>query len=122
MNNLYHKDIYKFDEPIKSYWETTINSSNEYKTFEKNTKTNILVIGAGYTGISCALSLAKKYNEDVVLLEAGHIGWGSSARNAGFCCIPPAKMSVKTMINKHGKQETKKFFKNTVEGSNFTKN
>ena len=62
MNNLYHKDIYKFDEPIKSYWETTINSSNEYKTFEKNTKTNILVIGAGYTGISCALSLAKKYN------------------------------------------------------------
>ena len=122
MNNLYHKDIYKFDEPIKSYWETTINSSNEYKTFEKNTKTNILVIGAGYTGISCALSLAKKYNEDVVLLEAGHIGWGSSARNAGFCCIPPAKMSVKTMINKHGKQEAKKFFKNTIEGSNFTKN
>ena len=122
MNNLYHKDIYKFDEPIKSYWETTINTSNEYKTFEKNTKTNILVIGAGYTGISCALSLAKKYNEDVVLLEAGHIGWGSSARNAGFCCIPPAKMSVKTMINKHGKQETKKFFKNTIEGSNFTKN
>ena len=31
-------------------------------------------------------------------------------------------MAIKKMINKHGKQETKKFFKNTIEGSNFTKN
>ena len=122
MTNLYHKDIYKFDEPIKSYWESTINTNVKYKSLEKNIKTNIVVIGGGYTGISCALSLANNFDEDVVLLEAGHIGWGSSARNAGFCCIPPAKMSVKKMFNKFGKIETKKFFKNTIEGSNFTKN
>ena len=122
MSNLYHRDIYKFDEPIKSYWETTSNTNNKYNKLEKNIQTNIVVIGGGYTGISCALSLAKKYNEDVVLLEAGHIGWGSSARNAGFCCIPPAKMSVAKMFKKFGKKETKKFFKNTIEGSNFTKN
>ena len=100
MSNLYHRDIYKFDEPVKSYWETTSNTNNKYNKLEKNIQTNIVVIGGGYTGISCALSLAKKYNEDVVLLEAGHIGWGSSARNAGFCCIPPAKMSVTKMFKK----------------------
>ena len=122
MSNLYHRDIYKFDEPVKSYWETTSNTNNKYNKLEKNIQTNIVVIGGGYTGISCALSLAKKYNEDVILLEAGHIGWGSSARNAGFCCIPPAKMSVAKMFKKFGKKETKKFFKNTIEGSNFTKN
>ena len=122
MSNLYHEDIYKFDEPVKSYWETTSDTNNKYNKLEKNIQTNIVVIGGGYTGISCALSLAKKYNEDVVLVEAGHIGWGSSARNAGFCCIPPAKMSVATMFKKFGKEETKKFFKNTIEGSNFTKN
>ena len=66
--------------------------------------------------------MAKKFNEDVVVLEAGHIGWGSSGRNAGFCCIPPAKMSVKKMFKKFGKKETKKFFQNTIEGSKFTKN
>ena len=27
---------------------------------------DIVVIGGGYTGISCALSLAKNFNEDVV--------------------------------------------------------
>jgi len=122
MSNLYHEDIYKFDEPVKSYWETTSNTNNKYNKLEKNILTNIVVIGGGYTGISCALSLAKNYNEDVVLVEAGHIGWGSSARNAGFCCIYPAKMSVANMFKKFGKEETKKFFKNTIEGSNFTKN
>ncbi len=121
MSNLYHQDIYKFDKPVKSYWESTIDTKNNYNILNKNIKTNVVVIGAGYTGLSCALSLAKKYNEDVVLLEAGHIGWGSSARNAGFCCIPPAKMSVSKMFKKFGKEETKKFFKNTIEGSNFTK-
>ena len=123
MANLYHKDIYNFDEPVKSYWETTIDSNYyKYEKLNKNIQTNILVIGGGYTGISCALSLAKDYSEDVVLVEAGHVGWGSSARNAGFCCIPPAKMSVEGMFKKYGKEETKKFFKNTIEGSNFTKN
>ena len=122
MTNLYHKDIYNFENPVNSYWESTTDSKDKYKTLDRDISTNVVVIGGGYTGLSCALSLAKKYNEDVVLLEAGHIGWGSSGRNAGFCCIPPAKMSVKKMFNKYGKNETKKFFQNTIEGSNFTKN
>ena len=121
MSNLYHQDIYKFEEPVKSFWEASFNGNNEYEKLNKDIQTNIVVIGGGYTGFSCALSLAKYFNEDVVLVEAGHIGWGSSARNAGFCCIPPAKMSVEKMFKKYGKQETKKFFKNTLEGSNFTK-
>ena len=122
MANLYHNDIYKFENPVNSYWESTVDTKDNYKTLDKDMSANIVVIGGGYTGLSCALSLVKKYNEDVVLLEAGHIGWGSSGRNAGFCCIPPAKMSVKKMFNKFGKNETRKFFQNTIEGSNFTKN
>ena len=121
MANLYHQDIYNFNEPIKSYWETTTNAKNKYEELKKNIQASIVVIGGGYTGVSCALSLAKNYNEDVIIIEAGHIGWGSSARNAGFCCIPPAKMSVEKMFKKFGKEETKKFFQNTIEGSNFTR-
>ena len=107
MANLYHKDIYNFENPVNSYWESTINTKDRYKTLDKDMSANVVIIGGGYTGLSCALSLAKKYNEDVVLLEAGHIGWGSSGRNAGFCCIPPAKISIKKMFNKYGKNTTR---------------
>ena len=122
MTSLYHKDIYKFEKPINSYWESTVKPKDKFKTLDTDMSANIVVIGGGYTGLSCALSLVEKHNEDVVLLEAGHIGWGSSGRNAGFCCIPPAKMSVKKMFKKYGRKETQNFFQNTIEGSYFTKN
>ena len=59
MAGLYHEDIYNFNQPIKSYWETTTDTTNKYEELKKNIQTNIVVIGGGYTGISCALSLAK---------------------------------------------------------------
>ena len=61
MKTLYHQDMYEFDEPIKSYWEN-IKPEKEFKskTLENNTTADIVVIGAGYTGLSCALQLFKQ--------------------------------------------------------------
>ena len=44
MSNLYHKDIYKFNEPVKSYWETTSNTNNKYKKLEKISKQILLLL------------------------------------------------------------------------------
>ena len=75
MPQLYHNDIYKFEKPIKSYWEATcLDIKKPFKTINSDLNSNIVIIGAGYTGLSCAIHLAKKYNEDVTLVEAGHIG------------------------------------------------
>ncbi|NWG07398.1 MAG: FAD-dependent oxidoreductase [Chloroflexi bacterium] len=51
----------------------------------ENISTDLLVIGAGFTGLWTAL-LAKEQNpaRDVVLLEAGEVGTGASGRNGGF--------------------------------------
>ena len=117
MPQLYHNDIYKFETPIKSYWEETCsNIKKPFKKINSNFSCNIVIIGAGYTGLSCANQLAKKYNEDVTLIEAGHIGWGSSARNAGFCCLPSTQLSVNQLIKRYGMDETKKFFASQIEG------
>ena len=51
----------------------------------KDIRSDLLVIGAGYTGLWTAL-LAKEQNptRDVVLLEAGEVATGASGRNGGF--------------------------------------
>ena len=66
MSNLYHKNIYKFDEPVKSYWESTYNTKNKYNKLEKNKQTNILVIGAGMIGSLIADQLSKDYSVMVI--------------------------------------------------------
>src|SRR6056300_1121491 len=122
MNNLYHPDIYKFDTPIKSYWEDTSNTNFNLEKLNKDTSAEIVVIGGGYTGLSCAINLIENYNLDVILVDAGKIGWGASSRNGGFCSFPPSKMPYKKMQKIYGREETRRFFKNSIEGSNYTRN
>nr|CBA29542.1 hypothetical protein Csp_A12670 [Curvibacter putative symbiont of Hydra magnipapillata] len=43
---------------------------------------DVVVIGAGYTGLSSALHLAEA-GFKVVVLEAAKVGWGASGRNGG---------------------------------------
>ena len=121
MNNIYHSDIYQFNKPVSSYWEANSSDDLNLNKLQKDFNSEIVVIGGGYTGLLCAINLIENYNLDVVLVEAGKVGWGASSRNAGFCCLPPSKMSFKKMQSVYGKEETKKFFKNSVEGANYTK-
>ena len=47
---------------------------------------DLVVVGAGYSGLWTAL-LAKEADpsRDVLVLEAGSVGWAASGRNGGFC-------------------------------------
>ena len=90
-------------------------------TLNSNIKSDIVVIGGGYTGLNCALQLSKKFGFDVSVLDAGKkFGFGSSARNGGFVCMGPSKLSIKQLIKRYGLEETQHYYKNQVEGSNFT--
>ena len=121
MENIYHPDIYKFEKPVNSYWEDTTKEDFKLKKLAKDINSEVVVIGGGYTGLLCAINLIENYNLDVILLDAGKVGWGASSRNGGFCSFPPIKTSYKKLQKIYGRDETKKFFKNAVEGSNYTK-
>ena len=121
MKNIYHPDIYNFKKPVDSYWEETTKENFNLHKLTKDISSEVVVIGGGYTGLLCAINLIENYNLDVILLEAGKIGWGASSRNGGFCSFPPIKTSFKKLQKIYGKEETKKFFRNAVNGSNYTK-
>ena len=120
---MYHNDIYNFNKLPNSYWLLKSNKYKNYNYFEslkKNQSFDVLIIGAGYTGLSCAINLSEKYNLNICIVDAGIIGWGASTRNAGFCCIPPTKLSINQLFKRYGKEETISFFKNSIEGTNYT--
>jgi len=67
----------------RSLWVETAVAAPSCDSLEAALHTDVLVIGAGYTGLSSALHLAE-LGVSVVLLEAADIGYGGSGRSAGL--------------------------------------
>lgn len=65
-----------------SLWAATAAPAPDYAAFTSNAIADVVVIGAGYTGLSAALHLART-GRKVVVLEASEPGWGASGRNGG---------------------------------------
>lgn len=61
----------------------------------------VVVIGAGYTGLNAALSLAKEYQREVVVVEANQLAWGCSGRNAGFVMPSTGRRSYQDWITRY---------------------
>ncbi|MEM6659215.1 MAG: FAD-binding oxidoreductase [Pseudomonadota bacterium] len=65
-----------------SLWTATANRRCERPELHGSIRTDVAVIGAGFTGLSAALHLAEA-NVNVVVVDAQHPGWGASGRNGG---------------------------------------
>ncbi len=83
-----------------SYWRTT-HSPASYPALSRDIHTDYLVIGAGYTGLSAALTLAE-HGKQVTLIDARQSGFGCAGRNAGFVLTGTGRLSVPTIAEKWG--------------------
>jgi glycine/D-amino acid oxidase-like deaminating enzyme len=54
----------------------------DYSVLRGEHRTDVCVIGGGFSGVATALMLAER-GAKVILLEANRIGWGASGRNGG---------------------------------------
>lgn len=48
-----------------------------------DTDADVVIVGSGYTGLSCALFLAREHGIKATVLEANRVAWGCSTRNGG---------------------------------------
>jgi len=64
-------------------WAATAPSKPKLISIQGDQRTDVAIIGGGYTGLSAALHLAKMGKESVVL-EAEDIGYGGAGRNVGL--------------------------------------
>jgi gamma-glutamylputrescine oxidase len=65
-----------------SYYCATRNDHTEYPALCGEQRSDVCVVGGGFTGISTALSLAER-GYSVTVLEQHRVGWGASGRNGG---------------------------------------
>lgn len=69
---------------LESYWLDTAPAFTGGATGAVEGRADVVIIGAGFTGLSAALALAKR-RASVVVLEAGKVIGEASGRNGGQC-------------------------------------
>jgi gamma-glutamylputrescine oxidase len=69
-------------EHTKSWYAATVSEVTDYPQLQDDLSVDICVVGAGFTGVATALTLAER-GYSVALVEANRVGWGASGRNGG---------------------------------------
>jgi glycine/D-amino acid oxidase-like deaminating enzyme len=100
----------------KTFWLNTVDiaapASHEFPQ-----RVDVAVIGAGFTGLSAARTLAKS-GASVAVLETQTIGWGASSRNGGMV-LTGLKLPASTLIARYGKEATARMYAASLESIDF---
>lgn len=86
-----------------SLWAATAAPAPVTTPLQSDVKADVVVIGAGYCGLSTALHLAER-GVRVVVLEARDIGFGGSGRNGGQV-IPGLKFDPSELMKMFGREK-----------------
>ncbi|MDH3991264.1 MAG: FAD-binding oxidoreductase [Gammaproteobacteria bacterium] len=70
------------EQHCPSYYAATCNDDAVYPPLRGDHRADVCVIGAGFTGIATALTLAER-GYKVIVLEQNRVSWGASGRNGG---------------------------------------
>jgi gamma-glutamylputrescine oxidase len=70
----------------KSYYEASVQRPEALPPLDQPVEADVVVVGAGFAGLSAALEMARR-GLSVVVLEADRIGSGASGRNGGQAIV-----------------------------------
>jgi glycine/D-amino acid oxidase-like deaminating enzyme len=91
----------------QNYWLTTTDfPKTEARPLPD--RADVAIIGAGFTGLSAARTLAQR-GAKVAVLESETIGWGASSRNGGMV-LTGMKLGVNQLISMYGRDLTRRMY------------
>ncbi|RMA66054.1 NAD(P)/FAD-dependent oxidoreductase [Ulvibacter antarcticus] len=86
------------------------------------TDIDFAIIGSGIVGLSCALSLRKKYpKHKIVVFEKGMLPSGASTKNAGFACFGSLS-EILDDLKTHSEKEVVSLVKKRMDGLRLLRN
>ena len=95
-----------------NFWLTTVEALPVPER-ELPERVDVAVIGAGFTGLSAARTLAKG-GARVAVLEAENVGWGASCRNGGMV-LSGLKLGTPTLVKRYGREAAKRMYAASLE-------
>ena len=99
-----------------TWYAWSANDKTIRPTLEGEHEADICVIGAGFTGLSAALTLAEK-GYSVIVLEGERIGFGASGRNGGQI-VNGYSRDIGTISRRYGPEKAAKLGAMSLEGGN----
>jgi glycine/D-amino acid oxidase-like deaminating enzyme len=96
-----------------NYWLTTAEFPRTNAGQPLPEQVDVAVIGAGFTGLSAARTLANR-GANVAVLESETIGWGASSRNGGMV-LSGMKLGVNKLISMYGRELTQRMYAASLE-------
>src|SRR5262249_37472381 len=96
----------------QTYWLTTTKMPAP-ETRPLPHRADVAILGAGFTGLSAARTLAQR-GAKVAVLESQTIGWGASSRNGGMV-LTGMKLGINQLISMYGRELTQRMYAASLE-------
>jgi len=94
---------------LTSYWLDTAEPAGDFRRTPLPDRVDVAVVGAGLTGLSAALHLARA-GASVAVLESHTVGWGASGRNGGMATTGLA-ISFPGAVKRYGAERAAAMFR-----------
>ncbi|MEX2460620.1 MAG: FAD-binding oxidoreductase [Paenibacillaceae bacterium] len=102
-----------------SYWAKTSNTQRNREQLAGSVTTDVVIVGAGFTGLATSYYL-QKLGYKTVVLDEHCVGWGGSGRN-GSLMLVGYKHSLVAIAKKYGIEAAKEMLHMSLDGINLVK-